>query len=129
MHRPICTIAYASTNRCWHPESYHRYAYRVSRLNVLIERQRTVCDPKSAPGRSQLTALMFDIKTPRRQPQGHRRGAPLNPSLYWTLIVVVFFISVFVFGTCIVSTPSFDSALIVVASMASGSAKVREKLP
>ena len=37
--------------------------------------------------------------------------------------------SVFVFGTCIVSTPSFDSALMAAASIASGSAKLREKLP
>jgi hypothetical protein len=48
---------------------------------------------------------------------------------YWTLIVAIFFVSAFVFGTWMVKTPSFASALIASASMASGSSKLRENLP
>jgi hypothetical protein len=57
------------------------------------------------------------------------RGTLPDQSPYWTLIVVSFFVSTLLFGTCTVSTPSFDSARIASASIPSGSAKLREKLP
>jgi hypothetical protein len=56
-YRPICTIAYVSASQCWHPESYHGYAYRVSRLHVLIETRRTAYDPDMEQSDSVCTSL------------------------------------------------------------------------
>jgi hypothetical protein len=72
-------------------------------------------------------ALTPDSGNAAAMTQDHHRSA--LPKSYWTLIVVGILASAFVFGTCIVNTPSFDSARIAAASIASGSAKVREKLP
>ena len=68
--------------------------------------------------------------SPRTIAQRLLPAASLNcKPLYWTVIVVSFFASDFDFGRCMVNIPSFDSALIASASIASGSMKLREKLP
>jgi hypothetical protein len=78
-YRPICTIAYVSASRCWHPESYHGYAYRVSRLHVLIETRRTAYDPDMEQSDSGLHVIaeQEEQTDPITNIHAHRHGIPL----------------------------------------------------
>ena len=80
----------------------------------------------SPPTRAVTDTLRISPRTIAQRPLP---AASLVKPLYWTLIVVSFFASDFDFGRCMVNIPSFDSALIASASIASGSMKLREKLP
>lgn len=81
-YRPICKIAYVSASRCWHPESYHGYAYRVSRLHVLIETRRTAYDPDMEQSDSGLHVIA-ERNRPIRSPTFTRIaiGSPPRPGI------------------------------------------------